>query len=31
MQFSPKDKYGGWSYMEAVLRPMADAVNKAAK
>ncbi|KAI8466695.1 MAG: hypothetical protein J3K34DRAFT_432891 [Monoraphidium minutum] len=31
LQFSPLVKYGGYSYKDAVLRPMADAVNKAAK
>ena len=30
-QFSPKEKYGGYSYADAVLRPMADAVNQAVK
>lgn len=30
-QFSPKEKYGGYTYADVVLRPMADAVNKAVK
>jgi len=28
-QFNPKERYSGWNYQDVVLRPMADAVNKA--
>jgi hypothetical protein len=30
-QFSPKASYGGYSYKDVVLKPMADAVNAAVK